>query len=289
MRSSSFASRALFGAVGFGLVVLTASGCRLEAHTQTQFEDNTQPAKTSTKDWNGEAISITNGGINPLGGLGGVEVKISTTATKITAEAVFAASADDDKKADADANIRDAIQTLVINESGNGFDIRCDHGGGHGTSNVASSGCKILRVTIPSGSATKPLNLTVGNGNGSIRVGLANAGDIPYVNNLVVDNGGLGEVDIRARAVKGATFTITGEREVRVALPADFSAQKVTLTVDEDDATKAAARKITSDFPGMTGDGTVYPATGATAEAAASLNVQSKGPFDDDTVTISKF
>lgn len=289
MRSSSFVSRALFGAVGLGVVLVAASGCRIEAHTQTQFEDNTQPAKTSTKDWNGEAITIQNDGINPLSGTGGVEVKISSTATKITAEATFAAYADDDKKSEADANILDAIKTLTINETANGFDIKCGHGNGHGSSNVAGSGCKILRVTIPAGSATKPLNLTVGNGNGSVRVGLANAGDVPFVNTLLVDNNGLGEVDVRANPVKDANLTITGEREVRVSLPAAFSAQKVTLTVDESDPTKAAARKITTDFPGMTGDGSAFPASGATADAAASLNVQSKGPFDDDTVTIAKF
>lgn len=289
MRSSLFASRALFGAVGVGFVVVTASGCRIEAHTQTQFEDNTQPAKTSTRDWNGEAITINNGGINPLSGLGGVEVKVSSTATKITAEATFAAYADDDKKSEADASIRDVIETLVINESASGFEIKCGHGRGHGSSGVPGSGCKILRVTIPAGSATKPLNLTVGNGNGSVRVGLANAGDVPFVNTLLVDNNGLGEVDVRANPVKGATLTITGEREVRVSLPSAFSAQKVTLTVDESDGTKAAARKITRDFPGMTGDGSAYPMSGATADAASSLNVQSKGPFDDDTVTIAKF
>jgi hypothetical protein len=155
MRSSSLASRALFGAVGLGVALVAVLGCRLEVKTQTQFEDSSQTPKTSTKDWNGEGITISNDGINPLSGLGGVEVKISNTATKITAEAVFAARADDDQKADADASIRDAIQTMVINETANGFDIRCGHGGAHGTSTVAGSGCKILRVTIPAGSATK--------------------------------------------------------------------------------------------------------------------------------------
>jgi hypothetical protein len=269
-----------------------ASGCRLEVHTQTQFEDTTQPGKTSTKDWNGEAISIQNDGINPLGGTGGVEVKFSATATKIAAEAIFAAHADDDKKADADASIKDALSTLVITETATGFDIRCGHGGSHGTSSAAGSGCKILRVTLPAGSATKAHNLTVGNGNGAVRVGLAddrNSAEVPYVNKLLVDNNGLGAVDIRTNPVKGADYTITGEREVRVALPSTFSAQKVTLTVDESDAVKAAARKITSDFPGLPADGTSFPASGATADAAFSLNVNSKGPFDDDTITISKF
>lgn len=202
---------------------------------------------------------------------------------------MFAARADDDKKEDADASIRDAIQTMVINETAGGFDVRCGHGSAHGTSSVAGSGCKVLRVTIPSGSATRPLNMTVGNGNGSIRIGLANAGDVPLLNTPLVDNNGLGEVDVRANPVRGSRFTITGEREVRVALPSAFSAQKVTLTVEEDDATAAAARKITSDLPGMIGDGTSYPRTGATDDAAASLNVVSKGPFSDDTITIAKF
>ena len=35
--------------------------------------------------------------------------------------------------------------------------------------------------------------------------------------------------------------------------------------------------------------GSSYPVAGATADAAKSLNVQSKGLLDDDTVTITKF
>jgi hypothetical protein len=112
---------------------------------------------------------------------------------------------------------------------------------------------------------------------------------VPFVKTLLVDNNGLGEVNVRANPVKGANLSITGDREVRVALPTAFSAQKVTLTVDEENATAAAARKLTSDFPGMTGDGTAYPTTGATADAAASLNAVSKGPFSSDTITIAKF
>ena len=284
MRSSSFA---LVGAVGFLLV--SASGCRIEAHSQSQFENSTQPPKVSVKDWAGEPITITNDGINPAGGTTGVEVKVSSTATKITAEATFAAHADDDKESDAQSSIKDAITTLVIEESANGFAVKCGHGGSHGSSTVAGSGCKILRVTIPAGSALKPHNLTVGNGAGSIRVGLANAGDaMPYVSNLLVDNNGLGEVDIRVNPVKGAVLVVTGDDSVQVALPRGFSAGKILFTVDESDATKANARIITTDFPGMV-SGSSYPAAGATADAAASLNVQSKGPFSDDTVRIIGF
>jgi hypothetical protein len=287
MRSSSFANlAAMFGAVG--LLLVAAPGCRIEAHSQTSFEDKTQPPKVSTKDWNGEPITIENGGVNPLTGTGGVEVKFDAAATKITAEANFAATADDDKKSDADASIRDALLTFVIEESANGFAVKCGHGNAHGTSNSAASGCKMLRVTLPAGSATKPHNLTVGNGNGSIRVGLAEGGTYPFVNNLTVDNNGLGEVNVRANPVKGAKLIITSEREAQVALPTTFSAAKVVFTVDEDDAAKIAARIITSGFTGMA-SGSPYPTAGATAEAAAELNVTSKGPFSDDTITIASF
>jgi hypothetical protein len=275
----------MFGAVG--VILVSASGCRIEAHTQTQFEDSTQPAKTASKDWNGEAISISNDGINPLGGTGGVEVKFDPNATRISATAIFAAHADDDKKADADLSIKDALGTFTIDES-NGFTIKCGHGGAHGTSNVAGSGCKILRVTIPTGSATMAHTITVGNGNGPINFGLANAGSVPFVKSLTLDNNSLvGAVDVRLQPVAGATIVITGEDVVHVALPSDFSASKVTLAVNESDAAKAAARIITTDFPGFV-NGSAYPPSGATATAATSISVQSKDVFDA-TLTLSKF
>ena len=273
-----------FGAVG--VLLLTASGCRIEAHTQTQFEDGTQPAKTSTKDWNGEAITINNGGVNPVTGSSGVEVNFSATATKITAQATFAAHADDDKEADAKAAIKDAISTFVIEETATGFNIKCGHGNSHGTASVSGSGCKKITITLPAGSATKALDLTVGGGNGDLNLG--KVGDAPYVKNLLIDNNGTGDVHVRARPVKDAVVVVTGEFEVDVALPSDFSATQVLFTTNDSDPVKANARVITTDFPGMA-SGSSYPVAGATADAAKSLNVQSKGLLDDDTVTITKF
>ena len=285
MRSSSFA---MSGAVG---VLMTVAGCRLEAHSQTVFEDKTQPAKTSVSEWAGQPIKIENGGINPLTGTGGIEVKIDPAATKITTEATFSATADDDKRTDADASIRDALATWVIEESPNQITIRCGHGSSHGTSPQAASGCKILRVTIPPGTALKPHDLQVGGGNGDIRVGLAESGSpsgLAYVKNLLVKNNGIGDVRVRATPVKEATITITGEDAVEVALPSTFSAAKVTFAVDETDAAKIAARINTSGFSGMA-SGLPYPTAGATADAAASLNVTSTGPFSSDTITVSSF
>jgi hypothetical protein len=282
---SSYSGLALV-AVASALLV-TASGCRIEAHTQSQFEDSSQPAKTSVKDWAGEPITIQNGGINPLSGTGGVEVKISATATKITAEAVFAAHADDDKESEADESIQEAIASLTIDES-NGFKISCGHGAAHGTSSVAGSGCKILRVTIPAGSVTMPLDLSVGNGAGSIRVGLADAGDVPTVKRLSVNNSGLGDVDVRTQTVAGASLALTGEGAVQIALPTAFSATSVTFAVDETDPDKARARLVAGAFPGIV-SGSPYPTAGATADAVASLSMTSKGPFDDDTITLVSF
>jgi hypothetical protein len=280
MRSSSLA---LFGSA---LVVLaTASGCRIEAHTQTQVEDSTQPAKTSVMDWTGQPINITNAGVNPLSGEGGVEVTASASATKITVSAVFAAHADDDKKADADATIKDAIATLVIEESANGFNITCGHGNAHGSSNVAGSGCKLLRVTIPAGSATQPLDLTVGNGNGDIKVG--QSGDVQFVKKLLVDDNGSGDVSVNTNTVADATLEIRGENALTVGLPSDFSTKAVTFNVNEDDPMKAFARLHTA-FDGMI-SGSPYPLAGASATAVASLSIKSGGLLDDDTITVSKF
>lgn len=280
MRSSSLA---LFGSAL--LVAASASGCRIEAHTQTQFEDSTQPAKTSVMDWTGQPIKITNGGVNPLSGNGGVEVTMAANTTKITVTAIFAAHADDDKKADADATIKDALATLVISESANGFNIACGHGNAHGTSNVAGSGCKLLRVTIPAGSATQPLDLTVGGGNGDIKV--AQSGDTPVVKNLLVDNNGVGNVFVKTDTVPDAVLDIRGENALTVSLPSDFSTKAVAFTVDESDPMKALARLHTA-FEGMI-SGQPYPLAGATATAIASLSVKSGGLLDDDTITISKF
>jgi hypothetical protein len=279
MRSSSLA---LFGSAL--LVLAAAPGCRLEAHTQTQFEDSTQPAKTSVMDWAGQPITITNGGVNPLSGEGGVEVTSSASATKITVSAIFAAHADDDKKADADATIKDAIATLVIEESANSFKITCGQGNAHGSSNVAGSGCKLLRVTIPAGSVTQPLDLTVGNGNGDIKV--AQSADIPFVKNLLVDDNGAGDVFVNTNPVPDAKLEIRGEFALTVGLPSDFSTKMVAFNVNEPDATKAFARLHTA-FDGMI-TGSPFPLTGATATAVASLSIKSGGLLDDDTITINK-
>lgn len=281
MRSPSLVPFAALLFAGLAACDVSTTANSITFKSKPEFVDSSQPAKTSVADWNGEPIAISNAGVNPLIGDGGVRVTVDPNATKITVSAVFAARANEESEAQ--DSIRDAIGTLAIDESGGQFKISCGHGGAHGSSDVAASGCKLLNVTIPAGSADKPLDLTIGNGMGNLTFSGA-----VTVSKLLVDNNGTGGVvDVKVIPVKGASVTVTGEDVVSVAVPADFSAESVILTVDESDPTAAAARIVTSDFAGMESN-QPFPTTGATENAAASLNVQSKGVFDDDTVTIKK-
>jgi hypothetical protein len=277
-------SLVMFGAVG---LLVVSSGCRIEANTQTQFEDDSKPAITSVKAWAGERITVQNDGVNPVTGTTGVEIKIDPSATHITASATFAAHADDDKKTDADAAIADAAAAFTIDES-NGFTIHCAHGGAHGSASVAGSGCKLLTVTVPAGTVAQALDLVVGNGNGDIRVGLADAGSIGTFKNLIVDNNGSGDVSVRVQPVPGANIVTTGQDSVQVAVPAAFSSQKVTFAVAETDPAVAATRINFSAFAGLVNGGS-YPPNAATADAALLVSLESKGILDLDTVTLVGF
>jgi hypothetical protein len=264
--------RSSFGAVV--VTLLAVSGCRIEPKIQALFEDRGEPVKTSVRDWNGEPITIHNAGnddgSNPAATTGGVEVWVSPTATKISVEAVFAAWADDDLPSNAWASMDDAKKTLQIGEGATGFDIVCGHGQTHGTSRGAGAGCMLLRVTIPTRAAAQPHTLSVISGGGSVRVGLADAGDpAPYVRSLLVDNAGQGDVVVRVRPVKDAMLRIAGEGSAAVALPSDFSARKVVLSPAE------LTPSSNTEFPGMTNDA-AYPPSGASVGAAAELDVRSK-------------
>lgn len=269
----------------FGLLALAAQGCSVETidngiqiKTVPEFTDSNEPAKTSTKAWAGEAIEINNGGVNPLTGTGGVQVTVDSSATNITVSAVFAARAD--VEAEAKQSIEDAKATLQIAETDGKFSISCGHGGAHGSSKVAASGCKLLKVTIPAGSASQPLDLKVGSGNGDLTFN-----GTPVVSNLVVDSNGQGDVKVSAEPVQGARIVVTGENVVVVSLPSDFAADQVVLNAEgASTAEELAARIITTDFPGME-SGKGFGTAGA---GASELNVQTKGLLDDYTVTIKK-
>lgn len=269
------------------LAAFTGVGCSvstiengIQFKTVPEYVDSKQPAKTSTKAWMGEEIEIKNNGVNPLTGTGGIQITVDPAATNISVSAIFAGRAD--TEAEAQQSIADAIATLQIVEEASKFIISCGNGATHGTSKAASSGCKLLKVTIPSGSATTPLTLKVGSGSGDVSFSAP-----VVVSDLVVDNNGLGTTDVKATPVKGARIIVTGEDAVSVALPSDFAADQVVLNVEPgagDTDEQTAARIVTTDFPGMA-SGKAY---GTAGTGAAELNVQTKGVFDDDTVTIKR-
>jgi hypothetical protein len=280
---SSFVSGALVATAALAAVTaLTATACSITAKTQPEFVDPGQAPKTSSKTWDGEEIVVNNAGVNPMLGTGGVTITFDENATTITAKADFVARAD--TEAEAKLSIADAIATFRIEESAGRTSILCGNGGAHGSSSAAASGCKRITITLPAGSAQKPLKLTVGTGMGDIRFTGA-----PVVSSLLVDNNGTGgEVDVAANPVKGARIVVTGEDNVTVRLPRAFAADKVVFTFPVDSSATVdenAARVNVADFPGMKNG----EAFGTVGSGASELNVQTKGPFSDDGINIRAF
>lgn len=277
MRSSSLA---LVSVLGLAASCVALQGCSLDctgnsctAKTVPEWIDGTTHTLTADTDWNGtDEISIQNDGVNPLTGTGGVTVNFDPSATKITAAVTISGRAD--TVDDAKLSWADALQTFKVTSNS----VVCRHGQKHGTSTEAGSGCKSMTLTVPAGSSTKPLKLKIGSGMGGVRF----QGTAPTVASANVDSNGLGDVSVKFTPMKDARIVVTGEDALVVGMPANFSAKKITLTVDED------AKFIISDFSGMENLKS-YPVAGATQDAMEELNVTSKGILSDDTVTISKF
>jgi len=243
-------------------VSTTANSITLK--TQKQFRDETQPAK-SVPYKAGDAISINNDGIPAAIGDAGVDITVDPSATQVTVQPIFAAFADDDAhEQDAKASIQDAIPTFSLT-GGNGTPINavCHHGGDHGTSGGNKSGCILFKVTVPAGTATEPLDLTVGDGNGGIRFNgtvLAKA--------LTVQENGTGDLVVNVNPQKGSTVKITGDFDVTVGLPAGFSADSITFSGPND-----AADIDTSAFQGLQ-SGKAY---GQAGTGAASISITAGG------------
>lgn len=229
-------------------------------------------SKSAPSDWNGtDEIAITNAGVNPLVGTGGIAITFDPAATKITAKGSFSARTTNGEESS--ASLAEAIATFAVTASS----VTCGNGGAHGQSPASASGCKLLEVTLPAGSAAKPLKLKITGGNGGIRF----TGAVPTIAALAAKCSALGDVAVNASPQKDATIVVAGGDAVTVGLPASFSSKSVVLKADPE------AGITTSDFPGMA-SGQPYPTSGATANAAALLDVQSEGILSDDKVTISK-
>jgi hypothetical protein len=267
-------SRIAFGTV-IAAIVASATGCQAQVSIKTKtryVEPNI--VKEDTTEWAGQPITIKIEGVG-VAVNGGVEVTADPNATKVSANARFLAMAFDDGKADADQSITEAKSTFTIDSSASGITLSCGHGGTHGSSNGGDSGCELVKIVIPGGSAQKPLDLTVLGGNGDIKLQLRGA----TIKNVGVNNNGSGATSAEIPSTKGANVSLVANKsgDIAVTLPPDWAADEVILQADAD--------KIRNGFPdakigeGKGGRGT--PGTGL-----ASLKVTSK-EFAGSTGTIT--
>ena len=250
-----------------GCSVSTAPGS-ITFKSQTRF---TSPdiTKTSAKDWSGEAIEINDDGTS-VSVNGGLRVIGDPTAKRITITARVIAYADADDEANAKLSIAEAQQTLTITEEAQKITVRCGHGQTHGSSKPDKSGCELLTVTIPSGDATTPLNLTVGCGNGDITLSRVTG-------QILVEENGTGSINASVNPAKGKPIQITGKQgnDVTVALPADFAADQVVLSAEP-------ASKISNAFSDVqSGSGRGTQGTGASKITITST------PFAGSSGTVS--
>ena len=222
MRTSSFGLIGIIGIASLAACSVSSTANSITLKTQKEFVDANPVTLTSATDWTGEAIQVPNDSVDFVNGEGGVKVVVDSSATKVTATATFTARADDDAhESEAQQSIVDAKQTFTIN----GFTVNCGHGQTHGTSGAGSSGCKLITLTIPAGTAAKPHDLTVGDGNGGIEL----TGTV-IAKNLKVQENGTGTVTVDVDPQKGSTVAITGGFDVVVGVPSTFAADSVTLT-----------------------------------------------------------
>jgi hypothetical protein len=269
-------SRIAFGT--FAVIGVGVLGCSIDSSkpgqitfkTQTRYVNAPDTSVEATKDWTGEEISIVNDSLSVLVN-GGTEVvgDASVKRVKVTARVVAYADAED--RASADKSIADAIKTVVIDESGGKISVKCGHGGSYGSSDAGKSGCEYLTVRVPAGDATKPVKVTIGAGNGDLKV----SGIVGSVSASTKN----GDTTVSVTPAKGSTISATGDAAT-VSLPASFAADMITLSV----ASGSKGKVVTTDFPDVTsGKG-----RGNAGEGAASITVSAQGPFDDDNATLKK-
>ena len=110
--------------------------------------------------------------------------------------------------------------------------LDCGHGAATGSVASADSGCDAVDVSLPAGTAAKPLFATVRSGRGKVRATLHPAS---FVGSFEL-RGSHGPIDVTFPATRGATITIVAETgdDMIVHLPADFAADVLTLETSGD-------------------------------------------------------
>lgn len=207
-------------------VFATAMGCKVDVSTKTRYtEPNIE--QDDDQDWTGQPIKINIQGVG-VAVNGGINVEANPNATKVTANARFLAMAFE--KADADQSIIDAKATFKVTHTADQILVECGHGESHGESNGGESGCELVNLVVPAGTAEQPLDLEVLGGNGTMTLQLRNA----VLENLGTNN--QSDISAEVPATVGGTVSLVSEQsgDIGVTLPAGWTADSVILQADND-------------------------------------------------------
>lgn len=235
-------TRLLFAAL-LGLVSQSACSAQIDLAVKTRdVQDNL--TYTDTLDWTGGKIKIQNEGIS-VSLEGGVRVVADPNATRVTATARLVALVLPEDKASGDLSLNDVQASYKIARSGDDIVVSCGHGQSHGSSIGTDAGCELLTVTIPAGTATTPLDLTVVSGSGGMNLELASATLASLVTSADV-----GDTTAKLPSTAGATYRLVSEEagDLDVTMPTPWSADKVTLEADADAITNAFALTATGGY-----------------------------------------
>jgi hypothetical protein len=269
-------------ALGFCGVIVSAcsistSPNSITLKTQTKYTAE-QQTKEASAAWSGEEIAIDN-----KNGDVTVQGDASTTKVSVTAKPFAYGDTRDVAKGttgepDAQAALRDVIASIVIEESGGKITVRCGQANGnHGSAAQATTGCDGFTVKVPSGSAQKGLTLSaiaqngsntatnltaadgaqiqIGSGNGSV-----SATGITGGANVKTDNG---DLVASIAPTRGSVVEVTtGNGDIQLSLPSDFSADAIAFT---------AGRKVTIEgFTDLTATSTSRGTAGAGASSVTA-------------------
>ena len=218
-------SSIVLGTIVTALFVGT-SGCRVSVETKSRY---TEPnvAKEDSADWAGEPIDVNIQGVG-VSVNGGVTVTADPSAKRVRATARMLAMAFEGEKSNADLSLTEAKATFTVSRSGSGVSVACGHGGSHGSSTAGESGCELVEIVVPAGTAAQPLSLTVRSGSGTLTLALSGA----TINTISANsNGGLTTADLPA--TKGGSISLVSESDdIEARLPSNFAADEVILQAD---------------------------------------------------------
>jgi hypothetical protein len=220
-------SSLVFGTVALATVAI--AGCKVEVTTKHRFREDSV-VREDTTDWGGGPIKIDIDGVGAAIN-GGVKVVSDPKVTKVKATARMLAMAYSDEKENADLSIAEAKNTFTVAADGTGVLVSCDHGGAHGSSERGLSGCELVDIVVPAGTADKPLLLEVLSGNGTMTLQLPNT----TIKNLGANSNG-GDIEADVPATQGGNISLVAEKadNISVKLPSSWTADEVILQADAD-------------------------------------------------------